>query len=316
MIAGCWPLNCDLGTDRYLFAICSECTLEPVTQPPGTVSKILWHFTGGPKWNTTLKRQEKRRKPEGDAYSAFLSILTDKKLELGQYREVVRVRIPQFGPRNKKTGKRRVLKYTFEEMQSSPVCCLSDIPIAHLSYQAKRYGRIAIGFHRDSVVGHGFNPVFYTLHHTLVLQSIHQSFKQLDIVKANSIFSNAEELESKTSGLECEHGHEIDSNIGWEIDEIKLESADVDDAASSAQDNLEEFLAFVKTFGPSEFSSIYCEREWRATEPFSFSDNDVAMIVLPKKNAGYFNNFVSRRAKRLGLPRSIPIVPWEDLIEH
>jgi hypothetical protein len=30
---------------------------------PGTVSKILWHFTGGPRWNEVEKRQEATPKP-------------------------------------------------------------------------------------------------------------------------------------------------------------------------------------------------------------------------------------------------------------
>ena len=33
----------------------------------------------------------------------------------------------------------------------------------HLGYHAERYGKIAIGFHRDAVIRHGFSPVFYQL---------------------------------------------------------------------------------------------------------------------------------------------------------
>ena len=35
---------------------------------PGTVSKILWHFTGGPRWNDVEKRQEKEPKSIEEAY--------------------------------------------------------------------------------------------------------------------------------------------------------------------------------------------------------------------------------------------------------
>jgi hypothetical protein len=75
-------------------------------------------------------------------------------------------------------------------------------------------------------------------------------------------------------------------------------------------------LAFVKIFANDEFSAIYCEREWRSTNPFRFTIDDVAMIVLPGvvENRRYFDEFVSGSSE--GVPRSIPIVPWEDLIEH
>ena len=295
-----------------------------MTQAPGTVSKILWHFTGGPRWNTSKNRQEKRRKPEGEAYKALLSILRTKELKLGDYREVVRVRLPKLGPRNEKTGRFRIVKYEIANLQSSPVCCLSDIPIAHLSYQAKRYGRIAIGFHRDAVVRHGFNPVFYTLSHTRVLRSIYECLEELVDVdsSADSIDWSASEIESETATVECEHDHPVEVDIGSEVSSevsnIQSSAGDIAVTVLSAQENLKKFLAFVKSFGANEFSTIYCEREWRSTQPFSFSEHDVAMIVLPKRNTGrsYFDDFTSRKARTLALRRSIPVVPWEDLIEH
>jgi hypothetical protein len=57
-------------------------------------------------------------------------------------------------------------------------------------------------------------------------------------------------------------------------------------------------------------------------QPFQFSlHNDVAMIVLPKEgdredDRNYFRSFVEYDAQKLNLPRSVPIVPWEDLIEN
>jgi hypothetical protein len=76
-------------------------------------------------------------------------------------------------------------------------------------------------------------------------------------------------------------------------------------------------LAFFKTFERKDFSTIYCEREWRSTKAFSFALDDVAMIVLPRwpGGASYLDQFLDM-ARKLKLPRSIPIVPWEDLVEH
>ena len=265
-----------------------------------------------------MNRQEKRRKPESEAYEALLSILRSNKLGLGQYREVVKVRVPKLRRRDKNTRKMKTLTNVMVQMMSAPVCCLSDIPIAHLSYQARRYGKLAIGFHREAVVRHGFNPVFYALHHAQVLQSIRQGFRQLRNVDVDSIVSEADDIESEVDKLECEHGHEVKVDLNSEFRHLRLWTEDILDDISSAQENLEKFLAFVKTFAPREFSTIYCEREWRSTNSFSFSENDVAMIVLPKGDASssYFRRFVSDRATRLKLPRSIPVVPWEDLVEH
>lgn len=289
-----------------------------MAQAPGTVSKILWHFTGGPKWDPAKNRQEKRPKPESEAYEALLSILKTGELRLGQYREVVRVEIQRFSRRSKETGKRTVLGTRTVEMQSSPVCCLSDIPIAHLSYLAKRYGKIVIGFHRDAVVKHGFNPVFYTLQDTQVLRSIRRGFRQLEQIDTDAIASAAGYIESETNGLQCENGHDVDLDLSSYISDIEYGAQDIGEAVASAQKNLEEFLSFVKTFDTGEFSTIYCEREWRSTMTFAFSPSDLAMIVLPKNNSkgSYFNDFVGEQAKAIRLPRSVPIVPWEDLIEH
>jgi hypothetical protein len=102
--------------------------------------------------------------------------------------------------------------------------------------------------------------------------------------------------------------------------EVAVETAleEVGDVLSKATKRLEQFLAFVKTFEEDQFPTIYCEREWRATEVFRFTPADVAMIVLPRdvEALPFYEEFVSAAETTLGLPRSIPIVPWEDLIEH
>jgi Putative abortive phage resistance protein AbiGi, antitoxin len=126
-----------------------------VEQPPGTVSKILWHFTGGPKWNSAKNRQGKLPRPASEAYTALLSILKSKQLRLGQYQEVVKVEVPEQKKLKPKANQPPASPSTkpatrIVEVKSARVCCIADIPVAHLSYQAKRYGKIAIGFHRRS----------------------------------------------------------------------------------------------------------------------------------------------------------------------
>jgi hypothetical protein len=63
---------------------------------PGTVSKILWHFTGGPVWNSERKKQSDLAKPSDQAYFNLKSILKSGVLRLGDYKEVVRVRLTPF----------------------------------------------------------------------------------------------------------------------------------------------------------------------------------------------------------------------------
>jgi hypothetical protein len=139
---------------------------------PGTVSKILWHFTGGPTWNSKTKRQNEAPKPAKDAYANLISILTTQVLKLGNYKEIVKIIVPE--RRRYDIEKKKTVTETNVpvEIISSAVCCLSDIPAAHLRYHAYRYGKFAIGFYRKAVIKHGFNSVFYTLTDTSVIRSI------------------------------------------------------------------------------------------------------------------------------------------------
>lgn len=281
-----------------------------MAQAPGTVSRILWHFTGGPTWNVAKDRQDKIRKSDEAAYEALLSILKSKELRIGHYKEVVKVKLPTLEVFDPSKKKRIHKSNVWVTLASSPICCLADIPIAHLSYHASRYGKFALGFHRDSAVNANFNPVFYTLHNTRVLQSIYDGFARLQEINLSGLVSVAEDV-----NIECEHGHEVDvSDIA---SGLASETSYVEDVLSKAQGSFEKFLAFVKTFDRNEFSTIYCEREWRSVEKFSFTFEDVAMLVLPKGDGGesYFQKFTSNSGG-MRFPRTIPVVPWEDLIEY
>ena len=69
--------------------------VNPKDISPGTVSKILWHFTGGPCWNEESKKQLKSPKPASIAYKNLISILRTKELRLGTYKEIVKVTLPE-----------------------------------------------------------------------------------------------------------------------------------------------------------------------------------------------------------------------------
>lgn len=279
---------------------------------PGTVSKILWHFTGGPIWNRTTQQQGTAPKAAAKAYANLKSILRSRELRLGQYKESVSVVLPlrrRWDPKQTRVVTERNVAV---QITSAAVCCLSDIPAPHLRYHAYRYGKFAIGFHRDAVLKHGFNPVFYTLNDTHVLQSTYEGFSALRFVDPGGIAQAAGEIESALCDLDA------DLDLSSKLSGIELEADLIGEAIDSARRSLENLVAFANSFDRSEFTTVYCEREWRALATYEFSFDDVAMIVLPKSvsNRKYFSPFATRVAPRIPLPRRIPIVPWDDLVEH
>jgi len=287
-----------------------------VITSPGTVSRILWHFTGGPAWNEKEKKQNKEPKSAAQAYENLKGILESRELRVGNYKEIVRITIPERRTFNIKTRKVEIEKDARVELTSAPVCCLSDIPIAHLAYHAYRYGKFAIGYHRTAVLGRGFNPVFYTLQNKRIIRSIYEGYGQLESIDFGYINNAIQDIQSDVDEVQSEH--DIDVDVSSAISDIEMNIDDVETYITDAKDSFKQFLAYIKTFEESEFGTIYCEREWRSTKTYSFEFDDVAMIVLPKKvgRNKYFDYFINRDMDRIGIPRTIPVVPWEDLVEH
>ena len=89
---------------------------------PGTVSKILWHFTGGPTWNEKKKKQNTSPKPSKDAYKNLISILESKELRVGTYKETVKIIIPKRRRFDFKTKQTIIEENVPVEITSSSVC--------------------------------------------------------------------------------------------------------------------------------------------------------------------------------------------------
>lgn len=87
-------------------------------------------------------------------------ILISKQLRLGSYRKLVRVLFAT-SVRDEKSKKWLKGPEKLVERESAPVCCVADIPVAQLSHNTGRYGKIAIGFLRDPPVRARFNPSLY-----------------------------------------------------------------------------------------------------------------------------------------------------------
>src|ERR1019366_4307274 len=213
---------------------------------PGTVSQMLWHFTGGPTWNRVAKCQNRSPKTAARAYKALVGILESRELRLGNFREVVKVRIPKLRKRNPDTKRYRTERNVLYTIESAPVCCLADIPIVHLSYHANRYGKFAIGFHRDAAIRHGFNPVFYTLQHSSVIRRIRRGFADIRALNLRNARFQLGDIESAVHRVP-----EVD--IDYEISSLESELDNFEDEFEDAAATVEQFLAFVKTFDASAF---------------------------------------------------------------
>ena len=279
---------------------------------PGTVSKILWHFTGGGKLNDkTQKRGPK--KTDAAAFKALISILKSREIRLGSSTETVSMFNAQLMDIAFETGKRKIRKNVRTELSSAPVCCLCDIPSAHLGYHARLYGKFAIGFHRSAAVSHGFNPVLYSLEHTSIVHSICDPLSNLKNIDPQAIVRTVKEIGAAVREFNTEGEPEILKSLS----KIMFEAEKIDLVVQHSRKALERLAAFVKTFQDHEFGTVYCEREWRGLKALNFDYDDVAMIVLPRGiNRQYFEDFITKVVPKIELPRSIPIVPWEDLVEH
>jgi hypothetical protein len=288
----------------------TPCVYRSIAMPssPGTVSKILWHFPGGPKWDDATKKQEETPKAPEGAYVALLGIISSHELRIGKYKELVHVENPWFqmmGPGSMIIDPRRTIPGIIE---SSPVNCIADIPIMHLSYHAQRYGTMAIGFHRESVVKHGFSPVAYHLVGSPRLESIHQTYNISNSI-AETRRSELELIAAKVRKPNEPHGYMQDATGA-----IVPVPDPIDHHIEVLTEGMRDLLGFIKSFKQAEFETIYTEREWRSLSPFKFEYADVSMVVLPR-GGGYFERFVTE-AESIGLPKTVSIVAWEDLVEH
>jgi len=279
---------------------------------PGTVSRILWHFTGGPSWNIEKNKQHKKPKPANIAFEYLINILKTKTLKLGKYAELLEITVPDFQIFNKETGEFEDapnFKYT---ISSSPVCCLADVPIMHLEYIAERYGKFAIGFHRDSIINSGFNPVLYTINDKHIVKNLFRGFVNLERLSPLMLKESVANLKVKVKDV---YGDKL---LLHELESIFNEITTIDRDIRDALDGLSQLLAFVKIFDESEFHTVYCEREWRSIREYNFDYSDIALIVIPKKvwNKNYFTEFCDKQIDLIKIPKIIPVVPWEDIIEY
>jgi hypothetical protein len=246
----------------------------------------------------------------------LIGILKSKYLRIGQYKEVLKANFPKVAHRDP-TGQHVIesTNITFTA-KSSPVCCLADIPIMHLDYHAGRYGKIAIGFHRESAIRHDFNPVHYLLNSSAILHSLCNALAEIGATNDRRLNEYTDSILTTNLAI-CDP---LTSVVTPAYVDAKM--VDIATFAMNRLNNgalfMRHVLAFTKSFNSSQFSTIYCEREWRSIDPFNFEYADISMIVAPRRGEDgveYYERFVEQ-AESLGLPKTVSIVAWEDLVEH
>lgn len=281
---------------------------------PKTHSEILWHFTGGPKWDSRRNIQLKSRKSESQAYEVLKAILQSQTLRLGGYHEVMKVLVGEERYYDIEAKEIRTRKNQLKEVATSRVCCVADIPITELGFHSKRYGRIAIGFHRAALMRANFNPVLYTPDESFIVQNFYSAQKSLGNIDASNIESEIDNLLSEAES----QFQEISSEASLDLDgsSIELEAEMLVSDAEEALAKMEDSLAFIKTFRKKDFEEIYAEREWRSAKEFNFRPSDVAMILLPcSGSTNLFKKFVEKDRKSFRVASSISVKKWEDEVE-
>lgn len=273
---------------------------------PITHSDVLWHFTGGAKWNESKNSQSKHLKSLSESYSRLIGILDDRELKLGGYHEVVGIKIPEMKVFNKQNKKFETIHNKHRFVKTAKVCCVADIPKEGLRYHSKRYGKFGIGFKRSSLIKGGFNPVFYTLYDQSIIS--HFISAQDALVDSGEVLSLIEDIESQIDSAreEAPDYCEIDIDTGDAV----AAAEGLESAVEEASCELEKSLAYIKTFDQEGFDTIYAEREWRSVVPFKFRWGDVDALIMPKK---YLNEFKGERKDLLSIPKRIKLLEWENL---
>lgn len=271
-------------------------------EKPKTHSDILWHFTGGSKWNSTKQNYYLKLKTQKESYDIAIKILSSKVLKLGNYHEKFIVSLPNYEKIDKKSKEKVKIKNKITSLDTSKVCCLADIPRTELFHHAKRYGNMAIGFKRESVIKNSFNPVFYTLNHKEIANKFFAAQGLLKETSLDLIQAEVDDLSADISNQLCSR---CESEVSIDDSNIISQTETDNELIESSLQSLQYLLSYVKTFKENEFETIYAEREWRSLQNFNFNLKDIHSILFPNKNL--LNNFILNYKSVLKIPSSVSL---------
>ena len=219
-------------------------------------SEVLWHFVGRDCKNDL-----------DECYRRLIGILENG---LNVSKNNV-----EFKYKDKDSGK-------LVTLWGYPVSCLADIPFKDLHIHAKRYGTVAIGFNKDSVIYNNFNPVLYANTYSYLFTRFMKHRTEL------------EEYVEKGDRDKFEKFREMLLILGSLAKSGDLKANPIDSK------ELDEF----------QQNNFYYEREWRSVYPWDFESSDVALIIVDNDQmVKQLRNDID--AKELRIDKSTPILNFQ-----
>ncbi|MBI2985792.1 MAG: hypothetical protein HYY45_03385 [Deltaproteobacteria bacterium] len=214
-------------------------------------SEVLWHFVG-------------RGKSDHESYQILLSILRTG-LKVGEKNEF------------------KFVDPATNEIQTLwgyPVCCLADIPLKDLHIHAERYGRFAIGFHKESAISSNFNPVLYINQYSSVFHHF--------ILRRNEVEGYLERT---------------NSDIAGKFQELLLLLGSVTKSGDLKANPVAALM-----LDEMQLNNFYYEREWRSIYNWDFQKDDVAILIMPDETLDDFRK--DRKRGDLRIDEDTPILPF------
>ena len=140
--------------------------------------------------------------------------------------------------------------------------CFADIPFAFLKNHIEMYGNVGLGFKREFIIEKGGQPVLYTPY-------IKKNGKQKSAVF--SISAIIEQWGREWSQVTEKHKIKPEEyrDLGWKIQALRK---------------------YIKQFSFEDANCAYYEREWRVINTFQFEEEDIVVVIFPKR---FSNEFIS-----------------------
>ncbi|GAA0483674.1 hypothetical protein GCM10008986_06000 [Salinibacillus aidingensis] len=161
-----------------------------------------------------------------------------------------------------------------EKVETDEFCCVCDIPLKDLVFHRQYYGDYAIGFNARKI-HENFHPVLYFEPYPTKMLKMQPKQVQREV---------------KEKGTENQ------------MDFLEL-------LGINQNNPLVNFLKLTH-FDSDYDDSFYGEREWRCLDDFSFTNEDVEAVIVPKDHV----NEISEYLKGEGF-LNISVLSW-DLIEN
>lgn len=161
-----------------------------------------------------------------------------------------------------------------------PVSCLADIPLKDLHIHAERYGRHAIGFHKESAINNNFHPVLY-------------------VNQYSSVFHRFIELRNQIEDFL----NTTNKEFAGKLQEFLLLLGSIAKSGDLKANPVNDI-----NWDQLQLNNFYYEREWRSVYDWNFNKKDVAIIIIPDEKISEFAR--DRKSNESKVDDTIPILPF------